>query len=277
MVKCPNCRLSVPEVYPVDLALRDRIRKLDPGFELNGEMCKTCLIDLRKKAFGSSGVMMAQERSAENRKKRLWMSRVPLVRQGQALMANKQYNEAAAAYEKYLRVLELTFDCEPGNLSPESLKESAKTAELTVIVGAYWDLLRIYDNTDAQTEQQKNAATQLAKFINYTPVYPDIMKRAEVFVRQARHPEVVRSFISAARKKRSRCFIATSAFQSPASLEVQLLRIYRDQVLKQSFWGRRFVAIYYKLSPRIANFLDHQSWLKPAVRAVLRFVIKCVT
>lgn len=277
MVKCPNCRLSVPEVYPVDLALRDRIRKLDPEFELNAEMCKTCLIDLRKKAFGASGMMMAQERSAENRKKRLWTSRVPLVRQGQALMANKQYNEAAAAYEKYIRVLELIFDCQPGTLSPESLKESAKTAELTVIVGAYWDLLRIYDNTDSQIDQQKNAATQLAKFINYTPVYPDIMKRAEVFVRQARHPDVVRSFISTARKKRSRCFIATSAFQSPASLEVQLLRIYRDQVLKQNFWGRRFVAIYYKFSPAVANFLDHQSWLKPAVRAVLRFVIKRVT
>lgn len=277
MVKCPSCSLSVPEVYPIDLALRERIKKMDPSYALNSEMCKTCMIDLRKKAFGSTGLVLAKERDSDNRKKRLWMSRVPLIKQGQILMSNKQYADAAASYEKYIRVLEMTFDCKPGTLTPESLKESAKTAELTVIVGAYWDLLRIYDTNDAELERQKSAAEQLAKFINYTPAYADILKKAEIFVKTARHPEIVRTFISNARKKRSRCFIATSAFEVPVSFEVQFLRIYRDQVLKQNFWGRKFVWFYYKISPKIAQFLDEQVWLKPFVRAALRFVIKRVS
>lgn len=277
MSTCPNCSLNVPEIYPVEAALRERIRKLDPGFDVKDQICKSCMNDLRKKAYGSGGMLLAQERASGERKKRLWQSRVSLVKKGHALMSNKLYSEAAVSYEKYLKVLELVFDCKPGHLTPESLKESAKTAELTIIVGAYWDLLRIYDASDQYSKRQKHAALQLAKFINYTPIYPDIMKKAAVYVKQAKHPEIVKTFISNAKKKRTRCFVATSAFEAPVSAEVQFLRIYRDQVLKNSFWGRKFTLFYYKVSPAIAAFLDHQKWLKPLVRAILRFVIKCVS
>lgn len=277
MALCPSCALNVPEIYPVEIAVRDRIRKLDPGFDLKDQMCKSCLTDLRRKAFGSGGMLMAQERAKDDRKKLLWQSRIPLVKKGHALMANKLYSEAAVSYEKYLRVLELVFDCKAGLLNPESLKESAKTAELTIIVGVYWDLLRVYDSSDQYSDRQRHAANQLAKFINYTPVFPDIMKKAETFLKSAKHPDIVKMFMGNARKKRTRCFVATSAFESPSAFEVQYLRIYRDQTLKNSFLGRKFILFYYKTSPYVADFLDQQTWLKPFVRAILRFVIKRVS
>lgn len=277
MAKCPQCALEVPEIYPIEMDLRERLSKVDPGYPLSEEICKSCMIDLRKRAFGSGGMLIAQERAKDERKRKLWQSRVALVKKGNALMTNKMYSEAAISYEKYLKVLEMIFDCGSGNLKPESLKESAKTAELTIIVGVYWDLLRVYDSNDQFTDRQKHAAQQLAKFINYTPIFPDIMKKAEQFVRQARHPDVVKSFISQAKKSRTRCFIATSAFLTPNALEVQYLRFYRDQNLKTNYWGRKFVVFYYKISPKIAHILDYQPWLKPFVRAFLRFVIKCVS
>lgn len=277
MVTCPNCSSKVSEVYPIDPALREHIRKLNPNLDLNSELCRTCLNDLRRKTLGSSGILMAQDRATEDRKKRLWQSRVPLIKRGHVLMANRLYSEAAISYEKYLKVLELVFGCKPGQLTPESLKESARTAELTIIVGAYWDLMRIYDSNDKYTDRQKHASSQLAKFINYTPIYPDIMKKAAVFATQAKHPDIIKTFMSNAKKKRTRCFVATSAFNNPVSFEVQILRSYRDRVLKQNFFGRKFILIYYKISPGIAHFLDHQTWLKPAVRVLLRFVIKCVS
>ena len=277
MTVCPSCSLTVPEIYPVELALRDRIRKIDPGYVVNDQMCKSCVNALRKKVFGSGNMLLAKERAGETRKKKLWQSRVFLVKNGHNLMANKSYSEAAVSYEKYLKVLELTFDCKPGQLTPESLKESAKTAELTIIVGAYWDLLRIYDSNNQYSARQKHVALQLAKFLNYTPIYPDIMKKAALFVKQAKHPEIVKTFISAAKKKRTRCFVATSAFETPASAEVQFLRIYRDQVMKNNFFGRKLVLFYYKVSPNIASYLDQHTWLKPLVRAIIRFVIKRVS
>ncbi len=277
MAVCPSCSLNVTEIYPVELALRDRVRKSDPDFDVKDEMCRSCINELRKKAFGSGGLLLAQERAGEDRKKRLWQSRVSLIKKGHALMSNRLYSEAAVSYEKYLKVLELTFDCKPGKLTPESLKESAKTAELTIIVGAYWDLLRIYDSSNQYSARQRHVAVQLAKFLNYTPVYPDIMKKAAIFLKQAKHPEIVKTFISTAKKKRSRCFIATAAFEAPVAYEVQYLRVYRDQVLKKTYFGRKFIYFYYKLSPAIAAFLDNTKWLKPPVRAILRFLIKCVS
>lgn len=276
-VKCPQCASEVSEIYPVEPQLRERVAALDPEHYIPDEICRSCLNDLRKKAFGPGGVLMAQERANADRKKKLWQSRVALVKKGHALMASRAYSEAAITYEKYLRLLEIVFDCEAGQLTPEALKESAKTAELTVIAGVYWDLLRIYDASDQYQDRQKHAGQQLARFINYTPVFPDIMKKAEVFLKQAKHPEVIKAFMGNAKKKRARCFVATSAFQTPTAFEVQFLRIYRDQTLKTSYWGRKFVWFYYRISPSIAVFLDRHPRFKPLVRAVLRFVIKCVS
>lgn len=276
MPKCPVCQTDNLDLYPIELELREKVKKLDPTYPVGQEMCKSCIVDLRRKTLGSGGVLLAQERARDERKKKLWQSRVALVKQGNALMANKLYNDAAVAYEKYLRLLELVFDCKTGQLNPESLKESAKTAELTVISGVYWDLLRIYDSSDQFADRQKHAAQQLAKFINYTPVFPDIMKKANVFMKSARNPDVVRLFISQAKKKRARCFIATSAFEAPNSLEVHFLRVYRDQSLKQSYWGRKFVYIYYRLSPSIADFMDRHPRVKPLVRQLLRIYLRII-
>lgn len=273
MAKCPNCAQEVPEVYPIDLELRDKLKKIDPGYPVAVEICKSCVVDLRRRAYGSGGLMLAQEKAKDDRKKKLWSSRIALVKQGNSLMQNKLYNEAAVSYEKYLRLLEMIFDCKTGQLTPEALKESAKTAELTIIAGVYWDLLRIYDSSPQFADRQKHAAAQLAKFINYTTVYPDIMKKAEVFQRTARNPDLVRHFMNQAKKKRTRCFIATSAFETPNALEIHYLRSYRDNKLKNSYWGRKFVYFYYKLSPAVADMLDNNKWLKPYVRKVLRTLI----
>jgi hypothetical protein len=276
MAKCPQCGNDVAELIPIDIDLRTRIKALDPDYPLLDEICRPCVSSLRKRATNSGGVLMAQERAREDRKGKLWKSRTSLVKQGHSLMAKQLYSEAAISYEKYLKLLEMCFEKPAGGLTPEILKDNSKTVELTVIAGVYWDLVRVYDTSDMYGDRQKIAAKQLALFVPYTPIFPDIIKKATVFQRQARHPEVIKSFLSSARKKRPRCFIATSAFLAPAAEEVNFLRQFRDHKLKATFLGRKFVFIYYKTSPTIACILDKHECMKPFVRAVLRFVIKCV-
>jgi hypothetical protein len=273
MPKCPSCAQEATEVYPIDLELRDKIKKRDPNYPVETEICKSCVVDLRRRAYGSGGLMLAQERAKDDLKKKMWSSRIALVKQGNTLMQNKLYNEAAVSYEKYLRLLEMVFDCKAGQLTPEAFKESAKTSELTIIAGVYWDLMRIYDSSPQFADRQKHAAAQLAKFIIYTTVYPDIMKKAEVYQRTARNPDLIKLFINQAKKKRTRCFIATSAFETPNAIEIHYLRSFRDNKLKHSYWGRKFVYIYYKVSPSLADTLDNNKWLKPYVRKALRTLI----
>lgn len=210
-----------------------------------------------------------------NRKIKMWEMRLAFVKRGHLAMQNKQYGEAAISYEKYIRILELVFDVKPGHLTPEVFKESSRTSEMSVLAGACWDLVRIYDTSPKFAERQAKFAALLAKFAPVTPVFNNIVKEAQEFIKKARHPERVKVFLSAVGKS-SRCFIASSVYLSPNHDDVMILRNYRDSVLKQTFLGRKFIYFYYRYSPAVACILDKNEYLKAPTRNVLKLLIKCV-
>jgi len=276
MVQCSRCGIQVTELHPVPAALIMKMQTA--GESIPPQVCIGCLTEIQKAvAATSGGVLMAQERAKEQHRLTLWQNRVQLIKQARTCMNQKMYPEAAAAYEKYIKIMEIVFECKKGELKPELFKESARHTELTVVASVYWDLLRIYDMNTRYADRQSNCARQLASFIRFTPIYPDIIRKAEIFQRSAKNPGVIKQFLKMSSESRPRCFIATSAFESVYAIEVQQLRFFRDHKLKSHSWGRVFVRLYYKYSPRIACTLDKHSWAKPALRAVLRALIKCVS
>lgn len=70
-------------------------------------------------------------------------------------------------------------------------------------------------------------------------------------------------------KKKEGCYIATAVYGSYDAPQVRILRRYRDEVLKNSFWGRVFIKTYYKLSPPIADHLKNARKLNGIVRKAL--------
>jgi hypothetical protein len=277
MVKCPRCGLEVTDLHPID---SDLSQKLAAAGEENipDQACRVCISDMRKMVSrASGGVLLAQERALEQHRITIWKSRVQLIKKARGFMAQKSYAEAAITYEKYLKILEMVFQCKKGEvLTPEMFKDNARTSELTVVASVYWDLLRLYDNSGQYANRQMEIARQLAVFIRFTPIFPDIIKRAEAFVKQAKNPDAIKLFLRQATGSRPRCFVATSAFESPRAVEVQILRFYRDHYLRKFAAGRKFIQIYYRFSPVIASFLDHHPALKPYVRGFLRLLINCV-
>ena len=62
------------------------------------------------------------------------------------------------------------------------------------------------------------------------------------------------------------CFIATASFGSPMEKEVEILRRFRDRYLYTNKPGKAFTALYYKHSPRIAEYIDDKDSIKAFMR-----------
>ncbi|MFX0125470.1 MAG: CFI-box-CTERM domain-containing protein [Candidatus Hodarchaeota archaeon] len=66
------------------------------------------------------------------------------------------------------------------------------------------------------------------------------------------------------------CFIATAAYGTPLSLELDILRNWRDLSLKSSKFRIEFVNIYYSLSPPLARFIVRSKKMRKIVRSLLK-------
>ncbi len=66
--------------------------------------------------------------------------------------------------------------------------------------------------------------------------------------------------------KKTPCFIATAAYESPHHSHVRILRDFRDKYLLTNKLGRKFVEVYYRYSPFAANLTARSKTLKVMVR-----------
>jgi len=65
------------------------------------------------------------------------------------------------------------------------------------------------------------------------------------------------------------CFIATAAYGTPRAEQIDVLREFRDSVLLESTPGSQFVALYYQVSPPVADFIAGNELLRTLVREFL--------
>jgi hypothetical protein len=275
--KCPRCHKETQSLVAVDSGFRSRINLAGNAQTIPDRICGSCYQELGS-TISQTGMFSAKERMRESVKISLWKSRITLLRKARNLMKKKVYGEAALAYEKYIKILENIFEAKLEDLSPEKFKEKAATKELTVACSVFWDLIRIYDANDKYKQKQLIVAQKLGQFAPYTPMLVEMIKQAEAFKRRSRNADVIGKLLRQMANRRTRCFIATSAFNyNIEATEVVYLQNWRDDFLLKSFVGFYFVKLYYLISPILARALDQLSILKPLVRWVLRLLIFCIS
>lgn len=264
---CPSCGNQSGSLIAIDTG-----KKIALNLSYD-RVCHNCYEKLPQQVSQGFKLRKQEEAKHENKVK-LWKSRTELVKQGRNFFKHKAYSEAAMCYEKYLKVLEITHDV--NDLTPELFSKSARSKELTIIATVYWDLLRAYDSHEKYRDRMEAASRKLSQFAPYSPIFPELVKRAENFSRNAKNPAPIKAFLKSANLRRSGCFIATAAFNTGFAPEVKALRLFRDQKLSKCLLGRAFIRLYYKLSPPMARLINRYEFLKPIVRLPLRVIVKLV-
>ena len=275
VIVCPYCGDNVPGLVPVEAGMKLRLGKDAQVGTVPDEVCDGCM-KILVKMVSKGAVLRSEQHQKEQNRLMLWRNRVQLVKQAKQYLSLKNFSDAAVAYEKYLRVLEIVYETKPGELSPDLFKNQARAQEMTVIASVYWDLMRIYDTHPTYKERQYKAAAKLAEFVRFTPIFPHVMRKAEAEKRKAKNPDAFGKFLKLSNSKRPRCFIATSAFEDTSHPVIAELCRFRDEQLRPSGTGRRLIRFYYRHSPGIAAWLDGHPRLKPVVRAALTGIATCM-
>ncbi|MCP4648166.1 MAG: hypothetical protein GY852_10625 [bacterium] len=65
------------------------------------------------------------------------------------------------------------------------------------------------------------------------------------------------------------CFIATAVYGNPYCREVQILRTVRDERLLNNLFGKLLIAVYYRLSPPVAEFIKERTVIKLLMKRLL--------
>jgi hypothetical protein len=271
---CARCKQLADQFFPIDTGMRVALKEAGIAENLPEQVCPTCYESLTSHV--SQGLKLRMERDAREKNKMvMWKNRVHLIKNARSLMNQKAYSEAAVQYEKYLRVLEMVYNLKKGELSPAVFNNSSRSKELTVIASVYWDLVRIYDSNPRYGDRMQISATKLSQFLPFSPIYPDIIKKAEQFGRTCKNPNVLRVFLKNTKSKRGPCFVADAAFGGdPGASEPHIFRKFRDQRLRPYYLGRQVVWLYYRTSPPVAAWIAG-SQLK--TRAARWFLTKIAT
>jgi hypothetical protein len=83
-----------------------------------------------------------------------------------------------------------------------------------------------------------------------------------------------------ARAEGTGCLIVTATFGSPLAGEVQLVRSFRDESIKKSYTGSRFMpgfnAWYYSFSPQVSMYISEHPVVKPVMQVLITPILQIV-
>ncbi len=266
---CPKCGVLNDNFIKIDAGMRLSLNNAGEAGEVPEKVCASCFDKMA--GHVSQGLKLRMERELrEKNKMMMWKNRVHLIKNARGLMSQKAYSEAAVQYEKYLRVLEVVHNKKKGELSPAIFNNSNRSKELTVVASVYWDLMRIYDTSPRYGERMGSAARKCSEFLPFSTIYPDIVKKAELFQRTSKNPAIMRQFLRLVKSRRGPCFVADAAFNGqPYAVELTVLRAFRDEKLRRSHLGRRMIYGYYRISPPVARWIGQSQLKSRAARWLL--------
>ncbi len=213
-----------------------------------------------KKETGYNFFRRQQDAAMAARKVELSKRRIEIARAGHKFYREKRLVEAVKAYQAYIKIMEDLKGVAEGGLTPAHFDRKSDMAELFLISGIFWDLMKLYDRTQS-SNSQKEFHYFSEKFVLFSRNTPFQVLSAESLRKYIlREKPMHKAEFQQAYKllaPPSKCFIATSLLDLSDLETLPRLRRFRDEVLEKSLWGRLAVRTYYRVAPAITLILDH--------------------
>lgn len=266
---CPVCGAQTPNLTKVDSGLKLHLQEQGHP-SVPDEVCSSCLKNFRK-SISKGTQLRAKEEAKASLKQELWKNRIGLIKQGKHFLSHNDLADAAISLEKYLKILEVVYGVDRSKFEPKLFHDRPK--EITLICSVFWDLMLIYDAHPKYKSKQELMAKKLADFLRFSPLYSNIVRKAEKEVRKAKNPAAYKLLLKLCNVQASRCFIATASFY-PAHPTVQELCRFRDQFLRKQPAGRLFIQLYYFVSPTLAKGIDRSPLLQRFSRYMLLRIVE---
>lgn len=270
MKKCPKCGAEARELVKIDAGMRIALAE-GGGKDVPAEACTNCIGEFSK-LVSQGAKLRAQRKAREANQLALWRNRINVLKQGRTYLNQKLFVEAAVELEKYIRILEIVKEVQPGQLRPEHLKSAGKANEIDVFITTVWDLIKIYDINPSYQARLKEKIELLIEFSKHAPSFSRVVRKMVAYSKKAKNKDIFNSLLKRVNAPRSKCFIATAAYGSPTHPDVLTLTRFRDEILEASAVGRAFISIYYTISPPIAYIIEKNQSLKPVVCTGLNFI-----
>ena len=190
----------------------------------------------------------------EAKKLAMQRQRIELVGRGVVAYSEKDLVQAANSFKGYIKILEDLKGAPAGGLSPSHFHPKDDLAEMMLLSGVYWDLVKLYDRTRSP-ERYSEFKGYLGKYIQFSKgmTYQTMASETMRKYIQAKRPMHQADFKEAYKViQLSKCFVATELVEHTRTDTIPVLREFRDDVLMKSRPGRRFVAWYYRNGPKMA-------------------------
>jgi hypothetical protein len=198
------------------------------------------------------------ERALEEQQRIRQRRRIEIAKLGVRFYEQRKIGEAVKHFHLYLKILEELKDVAPGSLRPDLFDKKKEVAELLLISGIYWDLVKLYDKTKSPSNY-KEFTHYLEKFLLFARDMPFSHVCAETLRKYIAnekpvHKEDFKNAMKILAPKK--CFIATSLVDVLDEPVIPRLWRFRDNILEKRVLGRLFIRFYYWTAPGVAALLD---------------------
>lgn len=197
----------------------------------------------------------AMERAEADYRRQLLIKRIELAQSGMRAFQAGKLVDATRNFHTYIRILEDWKGCPEGGLTPSHFNSKKDVAELLLISGVYWDLVKLYDRTKTP-EKRKEFLHYLEKFILFSRGMPFQTICAEtlrryISIEKPRHKDDFKNAYKMIAV--SKCFVVTALCDVTNCKTLPRLRRFRDDTLSRSKAGRAFIRWYYRYGPFLAR------------------------